>query len=115
MSLIACNECQGKVSDSALACPHCGCPLPNLNEEDKNELKEKIELSKYRTLCGFFFFGGIAWIYFGTVDAIDKDAALSEVWQSARWFIGIGFFGYLVGEFINGIDDMKRKRKRKTH
>ena len=27
MALIECVECQGKVSDHAKACPHCGCPV----------------------------------------------------------------------------------------
>ena len=27
MSLIACPECQGRVSDRAVACPHCGFPV----------------------------------------------------------------------------------------
>lgn len=26
MTLIACNECEGKVSDKAAFCPHCGAP-----------------------------------------------------------------------------------------
>ena len=27
MALIKCPECEGKVSDQAMACPHCGCPI----------------------------------------------------------------------------------------
>lgn len=27
MALIRCPECEGKVSDKAQACPHCGCPI----------------------------------------------------------------------------------------
>src|SRR4051812_16737251 len=27
MALISCSECQGKVSDRAPSCPHCGNPL----------------------------------------------------------------------------------------
>jgi hypothetical protein len=27
MALISCPECDSEVSDLALACPHCGCPL----------------------------------------------------------------------------------------
>jgi hypothetical protein len=27
MALITCGECNGKVSDQAEACPHCGCPV----------------------------------------------------------------------------------------
>lgn len=31
MSLITCNECGGKVSDKAKACPHCGAPIEVVN------------------------------------------------------------------------------------
>ena len=27
MALITCPECEGKVSDQAVACPHCGAPI----------------------------------------------------------------------------------------
>jgi hypothetical protein len=27
MVLMDCSECEGKVSDKASTCPHCGCPL----------------------------------------------------------------------------------------
>lgn len=32
MALIQCPECNGQVSDKAVACPHCGFPLPTPNE-----------------------------------------------------------------------------------
>lgn len=32
MSILICPECQGKVSDKAEICPHCGCPV-NVNEK----------------------------------------------------------------------------------
>lgn len=38
MSLISCPECNRKISDKAVSCPHCGFPLNNnvINNEDKN-------------------------------------------------------------------------------
>lgn len=38
MALVKCPECGKEISDSALACPHCGCP--------SDIIKEKIELKK---------------------------------------------------------------------
>jgi len=32
MALIKCSECQGKISDKAVTCPHCGSPVAK-NEE----------------------------------------------------------------------------------
>lgn len=33
MALIRCEECEGRVSDRAPACPHCGCPISPTFEE----------------------------------------------------------------------------------
>lgn len=33
MALIQCPECEGKVSDKAQACPHCGCPISSASQE----------------------------------------------------------------------------------
>lgn len=32
MALIKCPECEGKVSDQAMACPHCGCPISSCQQ-----------------------------------------------------------------------------------
>lgn len=37
MSLIPCPECQGKVSDQAIACPHCGYPIQQAREVSQSE------------------------------------------------------------------------------
>lgn len=31
MSLIKCTECNKEISDKATTCPHCGCPLSEIN------------------------------------------------------------------------------------
>lgn len=35
MALLQCPECKGNVSNLALSCPHCGCPL---DETQRNQL-----------------------------------------------------------------------------
>lgn len=41
MALIKCMECGKEVSDRALSCPNCGCPIAQ-NSTPKDELKEKV-------------------------------------------------------------------------
>ena len=33
MALIKCPECNHEVSDKAVSCPHCGCPISTSNEK----------------------------------------------------------------------------------
>ena len=40
MALIACPECEGRVSDRALACPHCGFPVREDTFGDEEVLLE---------------------------------------------------------------------------
>lgn len=37
MSILICNECKGKVSDRAIACPHCGCPITCSVDNNKRQ------------------------------------------------------------------------------
>lgn len=37
MSLIKCPECQKEISDTAIACPNCGCPIANKTEPSNNK------------------------------------------------------------------------------
>lgn len=42
MSLITCQDCDNKVSDSAISCPNCGKPTsedPQLSQVDKKKIK----------------------------------------------------------------------------
>jgi hypothetical protein len=32
MALIACEDCKKEISSRAAACPHCGCPVPQVDE-----------------------------------------------------------------------------------
>ena len=44
MALISCPECKGRVSDLALACPHCGFPIkesqPRVKQTKKTRAKD---------------------------------------------------------------------------
>lgn len=62
MALIICPECNGKVSDQAETCIHCGFPLKNKKQEEnlnkniciyKNEQYDLTELVKYLKGCTF--------------------------------------------------------------
>ncbi len=44
MALIKCPECGKDVSDKASACPVCGFPIAN--QQNKNEIKVKLEMFK---------------------------------------------------------------------
>ncbi len=59
MALIDCMECEAKVSDQAISCPHCGFPIKDksnesdqktvLIEKTSKDIKEQYALSL--TLC----------------------------------------------------------------
>ena len=37
MALVACNECQKEISDQAAACPHCGAPVGQRNQNSAHQ------------------------------------------------------------------------------
>lgn len=37
MSLIHCSECNAMISDKAMACPHCGCPVESISTSNQNK------------------------------------------------------------------------------
>lgn len=47
MALINCPECEAKISDLALSCPHCGYPL-----ENRKEKNEKYNVIIFSINCG---------------------------------------------------------------
>jgi predicted amidophosphoribosyltransferase len=55
MQLTNCPVCEGKISISALACPHCGHPV-NSNSQTKKSEQGKAFLRAARLI---FFVGGI--------------------------------------------------------
>lgn len=46
MALIICSECGKEVSDKAGACPHCGCPRPEMKKGKKRNNLVVIKLPK---------------------------------------------------------------------
>lgn len=51
MALIQCPECNKEISDKAINCPHCGCPLAENKPEsfpvDRNAVAARSKISKY--------------------------------------------------------------------
>lgn len=45
--LITCPECELKISDKALACPHCGYPIKGENKPRIRKTEQKDETSKW--------------------------------------------------------------------
>ncbi len=41
MSMIKCTECGKEISDKAIACPHCGCPMTEILSATKENKKEE--------------------------------------------------------------------------
>jgi len=33
MALVNCNECNAEISDQAISCPKCGCPIKGASEK----------------------------------------------------------------------------------
>ena len=46
MAMIKCPECGNDVSDKALSCPKCGCPINNEKEVKKEEEEKKKEAKR---------------------------------------------------------------------
>lgn len=42
MSIIKCSECGAKISDKALECPNCGCPIEEIKFRNKKAKKKTI-------------------------------------------------------------------------
>ena len=46
MGLIKCPECSHQVSDKAIACPFCGCPIKEQSDKDIFQMTEKERLKE---------------------------------------------------------------------
>ncbi|MHC0026009.1 OB-fold protein [Enterobacter vonholyi] len=55
MALIDCNECGNKISDKAVACPHCGAPLGSDAEHYTNHRVKHPAPDDEETFSGRFF------------------------------------------------------------
>ena len=78
MSLIKCPECGKDVSDKAVFCPNCGCPIKSYTKEilccpicgSKNLSSEKKGFSGKKAVAGALLTGGIG-ILAGTIGSND--------------------------------------------
>ena len=78
MGLIACNECEKKVSEKAEACPHCGAPAAQLSAPSSNEgaAQEKSSVGASTIAVIILLVGaGYYWIFFSDGAS---DAAVEE-------------------------------------
>jgi uncharacterized membrane protein YvbJ len=60
MAMIKCPECGNDVSDKAVSCPKCGCPINNekeIKEEEKERKKEEKQKKDKKTkiICAVLF------------------------------------------------------------
>ena len=90
MALINCEECGGKVSDTAAACPHCGAPV---SAESKaigtglQTVQETSKVLKVHLLCSAsLFWFGVAWLLLTFGDLRPDNIAFSP-WP----YIVLGF------------------------
>ena len=58
MALIACPECKKEVSEKALQCPHCGCPIATATRTQKP--KSSVGCGKAIGVFLFFVFTAVA-------------------------------------------------------
>lgn len=59
MALINCSECGKEISDKAVACPNCGCPLPRANPKPRSSggfPKKNNNKKRSQRLYAIFFF-----------------------------------------------------------
>lgn len=43
MALIKCQECGREISNKAVSCPGCGCPVENVSRDDRSELDKLVD------------------------------------------------------------------------
>lgn len=90
MALIECGECNGKVSDKAASCPHCGAPVMQLadvvdtgdrlttTQQTSKQLKEQVLWAYLVMFAGFLM------------------ALFAPVWLSAKggnWTLSSMYYG----------------------
>ncbi|RTZ47616.1 zinc ribbon domain-containing protein [Candidimonas sp. SYP-B2681] len=68
MALINCPECNARISDKAIACPHCGAPVEQTKHElteatDAIDAAQKLQLRKRKSTIA-------AWLLMGTFAAV---------------------------------------------
>lgn len=110
MALVDCKECGKSVSDSALACPHCGVGLPALSATEKKEMAVELQRAGYGRIGGFAFFAGIAWVCLPMLTGEPKTAVVSA-WGPAKYLIFGGLLAYVIAEIERNLK-LRRTRKK---
>lgn len=85
MALTKCRECEKEVSDQALSCPGCGCPMVVASPVDEG-----------RSSGGVFEFVGFALILGGLVSCMASD----DVGSGSSLALVMGFCVFLAGRFM---------------
>ena len=86
MALVLCPECDGLVSDTASACPHCGCDFELYDEEEEEEdgwqwtNVYSTRRAVYTVVVLLLILFGAAW-YFGFIDV---PALFDKMWLFLR-------------------------------
>lgn len=80
MALIQCPECEGKVSDKAAACPHCGCPITT----KQPPARLLLSVQSHRQKCGSLMGLGPSHIRAPIAESLILPAK-----QSARLLLGV--------------------------
>lgn len=109
MAITTCKECDGRVSDVAAVCPHCGIALPALSAEQKSSIIQQSAFARSRWLGGAAFFFGLLGLFF-SAQVGGKDAFVST-WGAASWFIVGGGAWYILAEIARNLHEIKEKRK----
>ena len=118
MALINCHECGKEISDRAVACPHCGCPIEADNkniEYKKTNLLEKEHNSSIEKKNGYVSTGrlivGIIFIVLSGMVLIQSCAAgMVNALEGGNGFDGsIGTFTGLLMIILGIISIVTRK------
>lgn len=106
MSLIKCPECNGKVSDTAKTCPHCGFDLIKEKENDSTNLStdpikiEKPSPKQYWEFYLFSFFIPLLGFIIGGV-LLSKNSPTEK--QAGENCIGFAVSSFIICSLIFGV------------
>ena len=101
MSLIKCPECNGKVSDTAKTCPHCGFDLIKEKEIDIYDKETTKKARKGYWECYIFSF--IIPIFGIIVGSILMSKPLPEEKHAGETCLGLGIVSIIIAALFFGI------------
>jgi len=96
MALIKCFECRKEISEKAKACPHCGAPLKQTIEVDRNVINEPIKTTETKRKGGSYELVGFLLILVGMGSCVaGGDAGFTFGFIC----VSVGFVIFLFGRF----------------